>query len=174
MDKMTFNGVKKGIIQLRKTKEESASACKKGSSRRSNAPVPQNSIIGSLLCFLCIMFWLLMASSIAHGARVAGEKGVTPAAPEAAPPAVQPPAEKPAAAPAPEMPVAPAVVKPAPKPPVKKPAVPEVAKPVPKPPAEKPATVKPPPKAPARAPARVQEKRRPKPVPPAKKEAPGD
>lgn len=157
MDKMTFNSVEKGIIQLRKTKEEITDACKKGSSKRSNAPVPQNSIIGALLCFLCIMFWLLTASSIAHGARVAGEKGVTPGAPEAAPPAVQPPAEKPAAAPAPEMPVAPAVAQPAPKPP-----------------AEKPATVKPPPKAPARAPARAQEKRRPKPVPPAKKEAPSD
>ena len=55
MDKMTFNSVEKGIIQLRKTKEEITDACKKGSSKRSNAPVPQNSIIGALLCFLCIM-----------------------------------------------------------------------------------------------------------------------
>ncbi len=124
-----------------------------------------------------------MASSIAHGARVAGEKGVTPAAPEAASPAFQPPAEKPpsmppaekpAAKPAPEMPVAPEVAKPAPKPPAKAPDAPAVARPAPKPPAEKPAAVKPPPKAPARAPARVQEKRRPKPVPPAKREAPSD
>ncbi|MEE9567644.1 MAG: secretin N-terminal domain-containing protein, partial [Desulfobacteria bacterium] len=101
-----------------------------------------------LLCLLCIGLWLLTANSIAQGARVAGEEGVTPAAPEAA--------------------------EPAPKPPAEKPAPPEVAKPAPKPPAEKPAAVKPPPKAPARAPVPVQQRRRPKPVPPPAREAPGE
>jgi general secretion pathway protein D len=44
---------------------------------------------------LCIGLWLLTANSPAQGARVAGEEGVTPAAPEAAQPVPKPPAEKP-------------------------------------------------------------------------------
>jgi general secretion pathway protein D len=114
---------------------------------------------------LCIGLWLLTANSIAQGARVAGEEGVTPAAPEAPPPAAKPPAKKP---------VPPEAAEPAPKPPPEKPVPPEVAEPAPKPPAEKPAAVKPPPKAPARAPVPVQPRRRPKPVPPPAREAPGE
>ncbi len=62
-------------------------------------------------CLLFIALWLLTGNPVAHGVRVAGEEGVTPAAPETAPPAARPPARKPPAvkppakAPAPKRPV---------------------------------------------------------------------
>jgi general secretion pathway protein D len=97
--------------------------------------------------FLGIGLWLFMANFPVHAARVAGEEGVTPAAPEA----VVPPA----------------------KPPAKEPAAPEVAQPAPEPPAKKPGVEEPPPKAPApERPVPVQQERPPKPVTPAAKEAP--
>ena len=73
-----------------------------------------NSIINGLkylICFLFIALWLLAGNPMARGARVAGEEGVTPAAPKEARPAARPPARKPAAveppakAPAPKKPV---------------------------------------------------------------------
>ncbi|UCG81886.1 MAG: hypothetical protein JSV60_05460, partial [Desulfobacterales bacterium] len=88
-----------------------------------------------------------MANFPVHAARVAGEEGVTPAAPET----VVPPA----------------------KPPAKEPVAPEVARPAPEPPAKKPGVEEPPPKAPApERPVPVQQERPPKPVTPAAKEAP--
>jgi general secretion pathway protein D len=91
-------------------------------------PIPRQ-----ILYYLVMALWLLTANPVAHGARVAGEEDVTPAAPKAAPPDVRPPA--------------------------KKPVTPEVAQPAPKPPAKKPAAVKSPPKAPApKKPAQVQQK----------------
>ncbi len=61
--------------------------------------------------FLGIGLWLLMANFPVHAARVAGQEGVTPAAPEVAQPTPEPPAKKPGVeepppkAPAPERPV---------------------------------------------------------------------
>ncbi len=96
-------------------------------------PIPRQ-----ILYFLLITLWLLTANPVAHGARVAGEEDVTPAAaPKAAPPDARPPA--------------------------KKPATPEVAQPTPKPPAKKPAAVKPRPKVRApKKPVQVQQKALPK------------
>ncbi len=65
----------------------------------------------SILCIVLMGIAILMHGAVAHGARVAGEEGVTPAAPKAARPAAEPPARKPAAvkppakAPAPKRPV---------------------------------------------------------------------
>ena len=62
-------------------------------------------------CLLSVGLWLLTGNPAARAARVAGEEGVTPAAPETAPPAARPPARKPPAvkppakAPAPKRPV---------------------------------------------------------------------
>lgn len=70
-----------------------------------------HSIRRCILCLLWIGLWLLTGSSVASGARVAGEEGVKPAAsgvaqPAAAPLPGKPAAEKPhAQAPAPEEPV---------------------------------------------------------------------
>ena len=164
MDRMKFYSGKKGTRQLRNRKKEKMTTWTRGSPQDSDTSTFQYSILRYLLCLLCIGLWLLTANSIAQGARVAGEEGVTPAAPEVAEPALKPPVKKPAP---------PEVAEPAPKPPVKKPAPPEVAEPAP-PPAEKPAAVKPPPKAPARAPVPVQQRRRPEPVPPPAREAPGE
>lgn len=66
--------------------------------RHSRTPAPRFSILRHLVCFLFIALWLLAGSPLARGARVAGEEGVTPAAPEAAQPPAKPPARKPAAA----------------------------------------------------------------------------
>ncbi len=77
----------------------------------SSTPMLQHPIPRHLLCFLFIALWLLAGNPMAHGARVAGEEGVTPAAPETVPPAARPPARKPpgvkppAKAPAPKRPV---------------------------------------------------------------------
>ena len=67
----------------------------------------------SILCIVLMGIAILMHGAVAqaHAARVAGEEGVTPAAPKAARPAAEPPARKPAAvkppakAPAPKRPV---------------------------------------------------------------------
>ena len=70
-----------------------------------------HSIRRCILCLLWIGLWLLTGSSVASGARVAGEEGVKPAASGAAQPAAAPLPGKPAAekphaqAPAPEEPV---------------------------------------------------------------------
>ncbi|MBW1794541.1 MAG: hypothetical protein JRJ38_08950 [Deltaproteobacteria bacterium] len=77
----------------------------------SSTPMLQYPIPRRLLCSLFIVLWLLAGNSAAHGARVAGEEGVTPAAPETVRPAARPPARKaaavkpPAKAPAPKRPV---------------------------------------------------------------------
>jgi len=77
----------------------------------SSTPVVQSWIPRHVLCFLFIALWLLTDNPVARAVRVAGEEGVTPAAPKAAPPAARPPARKPPAvkppakAPAPERPV---------------------------------------------------------------------
>ena len=92
---------------------------KKQKVQRSTTPLLQYSstsmvqypILTHLFCLLFIALWLLTGNPVAHGARVAGEEGVTPAAPETAPPAARPPARKPPAvkppakAPAPKRPV---------------------------------------------------------------------
>ncbi len=59
--------------------------------------------MGGIFCFLCIGVWLLTGHSVVRGARVTGEEGVTPAAPEAAakPPVQRPPAVKPPETPPP-------------------------------------------------------------------------
>jgi len=65
----------------------------------------------SILCIVLMGIAVLMHGPAARGARVAGEEGVTPAAPETVRPAARPPARKPAAvkppakAPAPKRPV---------------------------------------------------------------------
>jgi general secretion pathway protein D len=63
----------------------------------SSSPVVQFWIPRHVLCFLFIVLWLLTGNSVARAVRVAGEEGVTPAAPKAAPPAARPPARKPPA-----------------------------------------------------------------------------
>lgn len=90
--------------------------------------------IGLVFCFLCVGVWLLADNSVVRGARVAGEEGVTPAAPEAAkPPPKQPPAVIPTEqAPPPER----RVQRPAPPPPdkrVERPAPPPEIRERPKP-----------------------------------------
>jgi len=82
--------------------------------------------IGLIFCFLCVGVWLLADYSLVRGARVAGEEGVTPAAPEAVkphpeqPPAVMPPEELPVVAPPEQVPPPERrVQRPAPSPPAK-------------------------------------------------------
>ena len=156
---MTSHSEKTGTKWLRKRKEEAYSAPKTSAFQRSNVPILQNSVLRHLLCFLLIGVWLFAAQSVAQGARVAGEEGVTPVAPE--PPVPKPPARKP---------VAPETVEPPAKPDVA-PSAPEVSKPPEKPPVARPAVVKPPPKPPAPArPVPVQQERKPKPATPPAKE----
>jgi len=54
-------------------------------------------IKGCLFLFLCIGFWIFTSSSIVEGARIAGEKGVTPATPIAKQKAQEPVEPKPPA-----------------------------------------------------------------------------
>lgn len=89
LDKMTYNKGEKRKSKLRK-KEKEITACQNAEAQRF-----QHLTLRCLLCFLCIGLWLLTAHSPAQGARVAGEEGVTPAAPETAQPVPKPPAEKP-------------------------------------------------------------------------------
>ncbi|MCK4729268.1 MAG: hypothetical protein KAT27_10110, partial [Desulfobacterales bacterium] len=53
--------------------------------------------IGLFLYIVIVGMSVLMYGTVARAVRVAGEEGVTPAAPETAPPAARPPARKPAA-----------------------------------------------------------------------------
>lgn len=180
MDKMRFKRVRKGIGRLSNTKEE-ITACSTRSSRRSETSVSRYSVIARFVCLFCIGAWLLTVSQTARGARIAGEEGVTPAAPETAPPAVQPPVQKPAVKPVPEKPpapkAAPPAVVPSPEqpvagPPDEEPGEPEAAPLAVEPPPEEPPVVKPPPKAPVRTPAPRPPRRGPEPVPPAATKAP--
>jgi general secretion pathway protein D len=63
--------------------------------------------MGLIFCFLCVGVWLLTGYSVVRGARVAGEEGVTPVAPESAEPAARPPVQRPAAVKPAETPPAP-------------------------------------------------------------------
>ena len=76
---------------------------RKMKSQYSDAPTLQHSSTpplrcSHLLCFLCVALWLFTGNPTAQAARVAGEEGITPAAPGAAQPAARPPARKPEAA----------------------------------------------------------------------------
>jgi general secretion pathway protein D len=56
---------------------------KKRKKQYSSTPALQYSLAKYLLCFLCVGLWLLTGNSVVLGARVSGEKGVTPITPEA-------------------------------------------------------------------------------------------
>jgi len=92
---------------LRKRKEEKITYDKMTISQYSKAPILQYSILRYILCFLWLGLWLLTGNSVVLAARVAGEDGVTPAAPQAAQPAVKTPepVKPPAKSPAPKRPV---------------------------------------------------------------------
>ena len=74
---------------------------KKQKMQYSNTPILHCSLTKYLLCFLCIGLWLLASNPNAQGARVAGEKDITPITPKAKqevqiPAKVKPPAKAPA------------------------------------------------------------------------------
>jgi general secretion pathway protein D len=159
MARMTSHRGKKGTKGLRKSKEEVSTAPKATAFQRSGIHIWQYSFLKHVLCFLLVGLWLLSGQSVAQGARVAGEEGVTPAAPER--PAPKPPARRPAA---------PETLQPPEKPDVA-PSPPEVSQPPAKPPVKRPAEVKPPPKTPAPVrPVPVQQVQEPKPATPPAKE----
>jgi len=122
--------------------------------RHPDAPIVRYPIVKYLLCFSWVVLWLVMGNPVAYGARVAGEEGVTPAAPKGA----MPPASPPAAEPVEEaVPVTP--------------TVPKAATPPVRPSARKPAAVKPPAPAPKR-PVQAQQKAPPRKESPKQEQAP--
>ena len=120
----------------------------------SRTPAPRFSIPRHLVCFLVIALWIVTANPVVRGARVAGEEGVTPAAPKAAQPPTKAAVGKPEAAESVSQPPDP-----------KKPVPPEPAKPS----ARKPEAAKP---SDPKKPAPVQQKALPKKASPKQKQTP--